>query len=205
MKYLLLISCFALSSCNLFYKIAFGIKNPKMESYHSINQYSQSIGIDSSSVVFAKDTSCLSRLANYFAGYQDIIIFTKKHDFLAYKNDTVNCNASVDTVFKRICKIEENFIRTTRKVDYNEFVSLLDDHNRTLEELQDGNFDYIVFADYAKYFDHVNRNHLPGWDKAIKSHHGNCRTKIIYVNLDYLNIWNISKESLPTLNLSGNK
>lgn len=205
-KYLLIpIICFALSSCSLFYRVAFAIKNPEFESYSTINKYADKIGLDSSEVAFSCDTTSNLKLINYFGGYQDILIFNREHKFLAYKDDSSSCNASVDTVFKRICGMGNNYIKTKRKIDFNTFIGLLDDHNAAMTDINDTKYDYIIFADFAKFFPKVNKDHLPYWDAAIKSHRDSCIAKIIYVNLDYLNIWNIPKSSLPVFNLSANK
>ena len=195
----------ALSSCGLFYRVAFQIKKPRFESYHSINTYSHTLGIDSSAVAFSKDTAGNAALTRYFGGYQDILIFDRERRFIAYKNDSLSCNASVDTVFKRICTIGNNPIPTKRHVPFDTFTGLLDNHNHALDDINDPSYDYIVFADFAKFFPQVNRNHLPYWDKAIKTHHGSCKTKIVYIDLDYMDTWNLPASALPSLHLSANK
>jgi len=206
MKYLFaLITLSTLASCNLFYKAVFGIKDPKIENYHSINQYVKKFEIDSTSVVFTKDSASYFDLNRMFVGSPEIIIFNKSNKFIPYKSDSISCNASVDVVLKGICTIDSTKAIMHRQVDYKEFIDKLDDHNRTLASLTKDGYDFLVFVDFAKYFHKVNANHIPGWNKAIDSHYGTCKTKIIYVNLDYLDTWHISKNSLPTFKLSANK
>jgi hypothetical protein len=194
----------AISSCNLFYKTVFGIKDPKMETYSSINKYSATLGIDSSDIVFSKDSTSYYQLNRAFMGSPEIVVFNSHNKFRPYKSDSIACNASVDTILKRICSIDQISI-VHKSLDYNYFVSLLDDHNRALENSNSTPYDYIVFVDYAKYFHKVNKNHIPGWKLALNGHHGSCSSKMIFVNLDYLESWNISKSSLPSFRLSANK
>lgn len=206
MKYILAITItILLSSCGLFYRVVFNIKNPQFESYSSLNAYARKLTLDTSNVAFAKDTASITALTREFSGYQDILIFNRAHKYVPYKGDSVTCNASVDTIFKRICRIEENDIITAHHINFDKFIHMLDNHNHALDDIHDPKYDYIVFADYAKFFPKVNKNHIPGWDKAIKSNHGTCKTKIIYVDLDYLDSWHLPKDALPKLNLSSNK
>jgi len=206
MKYLsLLIAIFVLSSCGLFYKTVFGVKNPKIETYHSINKYAGTIGVDSLSLTFAKDSAAYVELGKMFLGFSDILIFNSSKKFIAYKNDSVSCNASIDTVLKRLCNIDTVYMPMHLPRDYYSLISKLDDHNNVLASLDKNKFDFIVFADFAKYFHKVNKNHIPYWNKALKDHYGDCKIKMIYVDLDYLNTWNISKSSVPRIRLSPNK
>ncbi|MCW3071162.1 MAG: hypothetical protein JWO44_1052 [Bacteroidetes bacterium] len=203
MKYIALFGfAFLLSSCNLFYKVAFGIKDPKMETYYTINKYASSTDIDSASVIFSKDSASYYQINQCFRGSPEIVVFNKERKFIPYKSDSISCNASVDTILKRICSIEQISI-THKPIRYEDFISLLDDHNLVLRDLQ--RYDYLIFVDFAKYFHRVNKNHIPGWNNSLRNHYGSCTTKIIYVNLDYLSSWHISKESLPTFRLSANK
>ncbi|MDF2435831.1 MAG: hypothetical protein K0Q95_207 [Bacteroidota bacterium] len=137
-------------------------------------------------------------------GSPEIVVFNSEKKFHPYKSDSVACNASVDTVLKRICSIEQ-ISAAHKSLDYTYFTSLLDDHNGVLENINKSQYDYIIFVDYAKYFHKVNKNHIPGWKSALESHNGPCKTRMIFVNLDYLESWQISEKSLPSFRLSANK
>lgn len=200
-----LILVFTLTSCNLFYKSVFGIKDPKIETYHSVNRYVKSIDVDSSLVIFTKDSISHFELNKIFSGAPEIIIFNKQLEFIPYKGDSVNCNASVDVVLGRICSMDITAPAVNSSVDYQKFVNRLDDHNNVLSSFNRSDFDFIVFADFTKYIHGINKKHIPGWNKALKNHSGACKVRMIYVNLDYLNTWNISKNSLPVFRLSPDK
>ncbi|MCW3084580.1 MAG: hypothetical protein JWP12_1946 [Bacteroidetes bacterium] len=203
--FFLLLLITALSSCNLFYKTVFGIKNPKIETYYSINKYAKSIDVDSSLVAFTKDSTSYFLLNHIFMGSPEIVIFNKRSEFVPYKSDSIACNASVDTVLRKVCDVENTNLSKHKPIDYNNLINLLDDHNKVLAHLKDKPYDYLIFIDFAKYFHKVNKNHIPGWNNSIRKHYDNCNIAIVYVDLDYLNTWKISKESLPTFKLSGNK
>jgi len=106
---------------------------------------------------------------------------------------------------KNICNIESNHAITSKSIEYNYLISLLDNHNNSLKETNDTNIDFIVFADFAKFVPKVNKTHIINWGKELKEHNGNCKAKILYINLDYLESWGISKKSLPNLRLFANK
>lgn len=189
------------SSCSLFYKVVFGVKNPKMENYQSINTYVKSLKLDSTQVVFSKDSSSYHYLNHSFRGSPDIIVFDFQKNFIPYKSDTLTCNASVDVILKGICSFKKNNIQHA-PVIYNDFIEHLDDPNNALEKLNSQEYDYLVFVDFVKYFHKLNMSHIPLWNNAFESRTGTCKAKIVYVNLDYLTSWNISQESIPKIRLS---
>ncbi|MGZ4054484.1 MAG: hypothetical protein ACXVPU_06770 [Bacteroidia bacterium] len=206
MKYIIsILLIYLLPSCSIFYKVAFGIKNPKMENYNSITEYAKTLTINPNALVFSKDSLSNTELNIMFNGSPEVLIFNKSKKFLPYKNDSVACNGPVGLFLKNICNIESNHAPIRRKINYNNLLSLLDDHNDALKELNDTTIDFIVFADFAKYAPKVNKTHIIDWNNELKEHNGNCKTKIIYVNLDYLESWRISKKSLPRLRLKANK
>ncbi|CAN5378197.1 hypothetical protein BH10BAC1_BH10BAC1_05720 [soil metagenome] len=203
MKYILLIVItFSLSSCSLFYKVAFGIKKPRMESYSSITEYAKTLNIEPSNLAFAKDSASQMELHAIFKGTPEILIFNKSKIFLPYKSDSVSCNAPIDSFLKNICEIESSHASFEREIDYTHLLSLLYDKNNILN---DTTIDFIIFADFVKYFPKVNSSHIIDWNREFNNHLGNCNAKIIYVNLDYLESWGMSKKSLPTLRLRQNK
>jgi len=206
MKYILLIliSSF-LTSCSVFYRVVLGIKNPKMESYSSINEYAKTLNIDPKNLVFAKDSASMTELNKIFMGNPEVLIFNKSKMFLPYKNDSVACNAPIDIFLKNICDIETTHAPIKKEINFNHFISLLDDHSNALGIIKNANIDFIVFANFVKYVPKVNSTHLPAWNKELNNHLGNCNAKIIYVNLDYLESWGITKKSLPKIRLKANK
>ena len=194
-----------LPSCNLFYKTVLGIKNPKMETYNTINEYAKTLTIDNKSLVFAKDSSSMYKLSDIFKGSPEILIFNKAKTFLPYKEDSMACNAPIGRFLKNICAMETGHVVINREINYDHFLSLLDDHNNVLGNIKDTTIDFIIFANFAKYVPKVNKTHIPTWDKDFNNHSGNCSAKIIYVDLDYLESWGISKKSLPKLRIRPNK
>ena len=198
---LIIIVCFFVSSCSFVLKKWGGIKDPKMESFHSINQYSKSLNIDSTLIVFAKDSISQIKLNKYFLGAPELLVFTGQKRFCPYKNDSSTCNAPIDNTLKNICSINKNGITSQRTISIDSIFSCFVDPNKVLLHFEFDKFDYIVLMNYEKYFDGVNKTHIPDWNTIIKKGESNCSVKYIYVNLDYLDSWGISKNSLPKIRI----
>jgi hypothetical protein len=186
-------------SCSPIIKKIGGIKNPKLETVQSINSYGTTINIDSSNIVFAKDSSCLFALNRMFNGNPEILVFDSKKKYFPYKNDSVACNAPIDAVLANICNISNYDVTTTKKIDYDVLISSLADKNNALSSYSLNAYDYVVFVDFCKYTYGLNKTHIIPWNKVIKESKTACRVKYFYVNLDYLKFWGIKKKSLPRL------
>jgi len=186
-----------LSSCSFFLKKLGGIKDPQMESFHSVNEYSKTLTIDSSSIVFAKDSAAFFKINKMFAGSPEIIVFNGSKKYIPYKNDSSSCNASVDNVLKTLCQINEDGVKTRRVVEFDSLFSCFADPNQSLKTFELAKYDYVVFINYAKFADGINKTHIIPWNKIIKENVSSCKTKYIFVNMDYLESWGIKESSLP--------
>ncbi|MCE3278428.1 MAG: hypothetical protein K0S44_619 [Bacteroidetes bacterium] len=189
------------SSCSFVIKKWGGIKDPKMESYLSINQYSKSLNIDSTLIVFAKDSTSQVKLNRYFLGGPELLVFSGQKLFYPYKNDSSTCNAPIDNTLANICSINSNGINTKRNISIDSIFNCFIDPNKVLDHFEYSRFDFIVLMNYAKYFDGINKTHIPDWNAIINKGNSGCNVKYIYVNLDYLDSWGISKKSLPKLRI----
>lgn len=201
MKQLVLFSILFLSSCSFIIKKIGGIKDPKLETYQSINKYSKSLEIDSSLIVFAKDSTSFFVLNKLFVSCPEILIFNNSKQYIPYKNDSTTCNASIDYTLENICTISQNNFHTSRIMNYENLTSCFVDPNNALTKLNLDDYDYIVFINYSKFTHGINRTHIIPWNKIIRETKNNCRVKYIYVNLDYLNTWGIQKSSLPKIKI----
>jgi hypothetical protein len=196
-----LILLLSFSSCGPFYRIVFGIKNPKMETFHSINKYSKDLTIDSVNVVFAKDSASQLKLLRIFARTPDILIFDGHKNFIPYKDDSITCNASVDYILQNVCTLQKSTIFSKREVNYDSLFSCIDDPNRCYPQNYHINSSYTVFINFTKYMHGVNKTHLIPWNKIINDQKQPCPIKYVFVNLDYLCNWGMKQNSLPTLNM----
>jgi hypothetical protein len=201
MKKLFILALISLCSCNFLYKTIFGIKNPQMESYHSINEYSKKFAIDSSAIVFAKDSVSQMKLHMLFSRTPDMIIFDSQKRFIPYKNDSATCNASIDDILKNICSYNST-VKTNKNIDFDLLFSCVTDPNKCFTNFDLRNYRYVVLMNYTKYMDGVNKTHLIPWNKIITDHKDSCKVKYVFVNLDYLKIWGMKSTSLPKVNLT---
>jgi len=201
MRPLLFLSLLLLTSCSFFIKKIGGIKNPKIETFHSINEYSKKLAIDSAHIVFAKDSTSLFELNKIFIDCPEILIFSQSKQFLPYKNDSIRCNGPIGNILRNICNINSNDIISRRKINYDTLGFLFIDPNNCLSSFNIKDFDYVVFVNYAKFADGVNKTHIIPWNTIIKDNKPTCKVKYIYVDLDYLNTWGIKKSSLPRLKI----
>lgn len=168
-----------------------------METFHSINEYSKTLTIDSTSIVFAKDSAAFFKINRMFAGSPEIIIFSGSKRYIPYKNDTSTCNASVDNVLKSLCQVNGNGIKTKKVFEFDSLFSCFVDPNQSLKSFAPANYDYVVLINYAKFADGINKTHIIPWNKIIKADSLSCRAKYIFVNMDYLKSWGIKESSLP--------
>jgi hypothetical protein len=150
---LLAIIFLTLASCSYFIKKSSGIKNPKMETYQSINKYSQISDIDSSLIVFSKDSTKYQELNKLFIGNPEILISDQNKHFHPYKNEKLSCNATINYALENICKIDSAFFNDSRIIHYDSLISCLADPNHCISSFSLKQFDYIVFICFAKYTD----------------------------------------------------
>ncbi|HEY0031474.1 MAG TPA: hypothetical protein VGC65_11990 [Bacteroidia bacterium] len=201
---LLALTACSLSSCSFLIKKALGIKDPKIETYESINEYAKTLTIEPNELTFTKDSASYLELHNLFNGTLEILIFNKSKIYLPYKDDSIACNGPISLTLKNICNIESRHAPIRREINYDKLLHLLDDHNNALGALNDTTIDFIIFADFVKYFPKANTQHIIDWNRGFKEHNGHCNAKIIYVNLDYMESWGISEESIPRLRVTAN-
>jgi hypothetical protein len=177
-------------------KKAGGITDPKLETVHSINQYSKSLAIDSSSIIFVRDSSSWFEVDKIFPGSPDILVFNENKEYLPYREDSTTCNGPIDNVLKSICQFQSSIV-SKRKVQMDNLMKHCFDPNGCMSSYDAKNYDYTVFIDYAKYFNGVNKTHIIPWNDIIRNNNTPCRVKYIYVNTDYLQEWGVTKKSLP--------
>jgi hypothetical protein len=178
-----------------------GISNPKLETFHSINRYSKTLGLDSINIIFSKDSLSFIELSNAFIGSPEMLVFDKEENYIPYKDDLSTCNAPVDNTLQNICLINKNGFRSSRKLSLEKIRSCFIDPNNVLKDFDFKKFDYLVLINYSKYTDGINKTHIIPWDDLIRKNRVECRVKYVYVNLDYLESWGINKNSLPRLKI----
>ena len=137
------------------------------------------------------------QINNFFVGSPEILIFNSAKKHLPYKADGIACNASVDYTLQNVCRMNANEIMSKRLINYDSLISCLDDPNNCISNLDITTFDYVVFLNFAKYFDGVNKTHIIPWNKIINEYKIDCKVKYIYVNIDYIKSWGLKKKSLP--------
>lgn len=189
-------------SCSFLIKKMGGIKNPKLESFHSVNLYSYSLGLDTLQVVFTKDSASSHKVSDIFGfGSPEMIVFNKKGKLIPYKDDAKSCNASVDTILSNICSIENNEFTSKKETRWEVFKELIVDPNNTIRNDLTFEYDYIVVMNFTKYYDGINKSHIVPWNKIATKNRLNCKVKYIYINQDYLETWNIKSE-IPKIKIT---
>ena len=164
----------SLSSCTFIIKKWAGIKNPKLESIHSINHYANKKGIDTSMFIFSKDSASLFKLNNMFSSFPEILVFDKQKKFIPYKNDSSTCNGPVDNTLKGICNISSNNFLSTKKILYDSLLNCIIDPNKCLKSFDIKDVDYVVFVNFQKNFPRLIRTHIVPWNAVIKANNANC-------------------------------
>ena len=206
MKYKYLLSLLVFSSCGFLIKKIGGVKNPKIESFQSVNRYAKSLGIDSAQVVFVKDSASNNEIYKAFNGVNpDVLFFNKENNIVAYKDDVKTCNATVDSTILGVCSINSRSYPTKRKITYNEMVKLLTDPNKAFSSFKKDDYDYVIFVNFTKYFHGTNKTHVAIWNKEFKQAEDvlHCKVKMIFINQDYLDIWQL-KSSPPKIKVRAN-
>ncbi len=186
-------------SCNPVLMKLCGTKNPKMETFTSINKYANSLGIDSINVIFSKDSTSFTSIVNIFGGFQELLIFDSKKQYMPYKNNLSNCNATVESVLLNICNIKWSSNKPNREINFDTLMSFVVDPNNH-EQTDTIQYDYILFMNFTKYFQGVNESHISVWNRILKDRSSTCTIKIYYINLDYLESWKI-KGPIPKIKL----
>ncbi|HEY0031471.1 MAG TPA: hypothetical protein VGC65_11975 [Bacteroidia bacterium] len=197
---IVILALISLSSCNFLLMKLTGTKQPKQENYNSIYKYAASLGLDPTAVLFAKDSIAFAKIGLAFGGFQNILIFDRNNKFIPYRTDTSHCNASVDDLLEQVCKISELKIETELKICLDSLTNLLVDPNQGDSVKITPPYDYIILMDFAKYFDGVNKTHIGRWNSILKKNHQTCIVKTYFVNLDYLDSWNMKSE-IPKMKL----
>lgn len=174
-------------SCKQLFLRVMGVKAPRIESYHSVNTYASGIDIDTTKLVFSKDSASCMQLLDYFQGSPELLIFDKSGTYFPYKQEGVQCNAPIENILRSSCSIADNgIIDTTHKVPFNAFLEKLADPNGCFKKYPIENYDYIEFIDFLKYAKKINKDHIISYQQVMKETKFPCKVLLVYVNLDFL-------------------
>ncbi|SFC04090.1 hypothetical protein SAMN05421780_102364 [Flexibacter flexilis DSM 6793] len=170
-------------SCTPIMKMAYGIKNPKIETDQSLLKKSKKFGFRTDNLATVNEADYLLVLQKN--GIPDANIFDKEGRYIEYRATEESCNAGL---FSYIPKLGTD---TAHKYTN---VTTLQAETQRLRDLKGNAFtslpeaDYYVFIYWAAFTGKLNKDHVKAWEELAAS---NKKTKIavIKVNLDIQDYW----------------
>jgi len=164
-------------------KVAYGIKEPKIENRESILKKSKKFGFKLDNIATVSPNDYVKLINSY--GIPDAIIFDKKGNCIEYKENEQSCNAGL---FDYVPKLGKDIVH---KISENtnlqiEKQKLKDLNGEKYPELKEA--DYYLFIYWTVFTGKLNKDHVKVWEDLAYSNQ-NCKIEIIKVNLDIQEYW----------------
>jgi hypothetical protein len=184
------------SGCKKLLILSYGVKNPKPETYQSLQEFLTSIGINQQNIYVCTDTLNWATINAFAGGIPEIQFYDKNGIMIQYKDSArLDCNAKAGAFIDSLIiheyhgnigvKMQELFPGLVNSFDQSPFI---------FESLPKA--DYFLILYFTKWSGkRVNVEHLTEWFNKIKL----LKTRKIniayyVVSLDIMDSWGVPYE-----------
>ncbi|MCE3278429.1 MAG: hypothetical protein K0S44_620 [Bacteroidetes bacterium] len=181
------------TGCNKILLYSYGVRNPKVETSHSITKYLHSNELDTANNYAFRDTASLTKFYNKNIGIPEIRFYDKNGYLMLYR-DEKKCNGQNDSLISFLNP--HNVIRvdsTDNIFDYLEEVRKINGLSVNKEEFS--GFDYYLVMYWAKYLGKVNSIKMRDWESTLMKKQ-DLKIKTIKLTTDYMDFWPLDKKNM---------
>jgi hypothetical protein len=191
-------------SCKQILLKQYGVTQPRLENYASLNAFLEKNGVVGMSIYALKDTATLNdQYRKKLVGMPEAYFYNKEGNFVPYKETAKSCNAGVSLFLDSIGgfnKLPFDATKNIRALLPN--IVELDKGNtvKTVSTLPKS--DIYVVMNWAKYIGKVNKAKTWDWLDIINKNREKNPLKItvILLSFDYQESWGITKKDIPKFN-----
>jgi hypothetical protein len=175
-----------MTSCKLYLRMAFGVKNPDVEDHKSLVKKTQKFGLDTTNIVTVNAAAFLNTLHDA-GGIPEAAFFDSEGNYIEYRQTDSSCNAGI---FGFIPTLDPTAIyKKTGKTSLDsEWAKFRNPDGKTLNAWKGSGTDFYVLVYYAVWTGRLNEDHVKVWEELAKKN-TNARIKLIKVDLDLQNYW----------------
>lgn len=184
--FLFVLACALVSSCSGVMKVAYGIRNPKVENAESIQHAISKLELQESDN-YAYDFDAFRRnQAILKNGIPDVMVFSKTGRFIPY-GDEYACNADAFSFIEKL----------NRKTAYDVnpeitlagvTAGLTDLHGKPVKVREHGDKDFTVILFWTVYLGRLNKDHVKVWEEqALNNKQADIR--VMKINMDFQEHW----------------
>jgi len=188
------------TSCKSVTKKLYGVKDPKVESISSIQEYLMKNKIDTSKTVLFKNLRSFAIASNSKTlVVPDALFFNADGDLISYAKSTESCNANVDDFISDLKNINEKESDSPFNLySLNALIQNTQKESLELNEKQDA----YVFITWSRYVGKLNKTKAFAWiDLIEKAKNENVKVKYYLLNCDFQESWEMSEDQLKNLGL----
>lgn len=166
----------------------YGIKEPKIETIESVEQYLTSIKSNPENNIFCKDILAYKTILEIFEKkLPEAILFNSDGKMLTYKKNNQDCNAGLFETIPTLMKSSN--MQRVENIDITTFTSyLVDRSGQQLRNLPKA--DFFLFINWAKYMGKLNKDHVMVWE-GLALNNKNTKIVVYKINMDIMKSWNV--------------
>ena len=187
-------------SCKQIMLKQYGVAQPKIENYASLNRYLLSNGIEGIKIYAMKDTASLMAQYAQKISMPEAYFYNKDGYFVPYKETEKACNAGVSPFLDSVGSFNKLPFEATKNIsDLLPDIAELNPDNTVSAVKALPKSDVYVVMNWAKYLGKVNKDKTWDWIDHIKRNGAKSPQKItiVLLSFDYQETWGITKKDIP--------
>jgi hypothetical protein len=199
-KTILLLCALSMMSCKKILLMQYGVKQPRLENYASLNTYLEKNGIKGLSIYALKDTAALMTQYKKKWRMPEAYFYNKNGYFVPYKQTAKSCNAGVSPFLDSVGNFNKLPFDATKNIaELLPDIIELNKDNKANSVASLPESDVYVVMNWAKYIGKLNKDKIWDWLDHIQKNRDKIPLKItvILLNFDYQETWGITKKDVP--------
>lgn len=181
---------FFLLSCNPIMKKMYGIKDPELESEKSIKKSALKNDMDTSNIVTVYSRVYPKMLKG--RSIPDASIYDSRGNYIEYRQSDTSCNAGLFEFIPNL-NVDTKYNQPDSSNLSVELFKFRDLKGNPIKEVEKADFYVLIY--WAVWTGKLNKNHVKVWEDLAKNNK-NCRVKVIKVNLDFQEHWDIADQEI---------
>ncbi len=155
-----------LSSCNSLLLRMNGMRNPeKPVALEEVISFAQSIGIDTSRILFWTSSDAKAKFWRKFNYIPDLYVFDSNGNWLPYR-DNAACNAAGFSLAKEFCNYTFSSPDSSEQVEYY-LSNLRKSDSSVVTSILPPGKSYTILIAWGRFLGPVAKEHLPKWQEDL--------------------------------------
>ncbi|AEA45031.1 hypothetical protein Fluta_3055 [Fluviicola taffensis DSM 16823] len=171
-------------------KKMYGIKDPELESEKGIKKSALKNDMDTSNIVTVYSRVYPKMLKG--RSIPDASIYDSRGNYIEYRQSDTSCNAGLFEFIPNL-NVDTKYNQPDSSNLSVELFKFRDLKGNPIKEVEKADFYVLIY--WAVWTGKLNKNHVKVWEDLAKNNK-NCRVKVIKVNLDFQEHWDIADQEI---------